>query len=131
MRTRDRSRTSLFRYSPLVAALACALAPDASAATYVVTNASDALTGTPGSMCQASCSLRQAVADSVFNCGVDPAPRIHFNIPGTGPFIISPATGYSFTCGQQQATFTVDGSTQPGYQPTTDPNGFNAAGIQI
>lgn len=128
MRTRGRFRsTSLFRYSPLVAALAGALtAQDAAAATYVVTQTGDAA-GT----CTTNCTLRQAIQSANANCGSDPAPVITFNIPGTGPFVISPATSLAFACGSVAMNATVDGTTQPGYQPTTDPNGFNAAGIRI
>jgi hypothetical protein len=123
MRTRDRSRqASLFRYSPLVAALACVLPTDASAITYIVTSTAD----TGGLGCSTNCTLRQAVEQSVANCTSDPAPVIAFAIPGPGPFVISTATPLNFDC-SQPANFTIDATTQPGYAPNTDPNGFNAA----
>lgn len=128
MRARRHSRsTSPFRLSPVVAALAGALAPQATpAATYIVTQLGDAA-GT----CTTSCTLRQAIQSANTNCSTDAAPLITFNIPGTGPFVISPATSLAFSCAAQRMDVTIDGTTQPGYQPTTDPNGFNVAGIQV
>lgn len=116
MRTRDRS--SPFRYSPLVAALACALtSQDAAAVTYAVTTSAPSGPG----------SLADAVAQANTNCGIDAAPLINFNIPGTGPFVISLSASLSFACFSQGASLTIDGSTQLGYTPNTDPNGFNSA----
>lgn len=129
MRAGDPSRSkSRFRLSPIVAALAGALASmEGAAATYIVTQTGDAA-GT----CTTNCTLRQAIQSANTNCAIDAAPLITFNIPGTGPFVISPATSLpQFACNPQAMNATIDGSTQPGYQPTIDPNGFNAAGIQI
>jgi len=118
MRT-SRSTRAVFRLSPLVAALACALVPAESlAAVSVVINTNDGGLG----------SLRDAITNANANCAIDPAPVITFNIP-SGPFVISPSTPLpSFTCASGAYSPTIDGTTQPLSSPNTasDPANFNA-----
>lgn len=77
-------------------------------AAFTVVNTDDAGAG----------SLRQALLDSNSNPGAD---EIRFNIPGTGVHTISPLTALpSIT-----DPVTLDGYTQPGATPNSDPNGFN------
>lgn len=117
MRTDRRISSPAFRYSPLVAALALALAPQANAATLFVTTTADVGTG----------SLRDAINMANANCASDPAPTIAFNIAGGGPFVISPSFGLpSLQCGTNAYSPTVDGYTQTGSSPNTDAGGFNA-----
>jgi hypothetical protein len=85
------------------------LAPiPAHAATFTVTNTNDSGAG----------SLRQAILDANANAGLD---TIAFNISGSGVQTIAPATPLD--------TITdpviIDGYTQLGASPNTDPNGFN------
>ncbi|HYX20245.1 MAG TPA: S-layer homology domain-containing protein [Thermoanaerobaculia bacterium] len=93
--------------SPIVLAALLASAA-AGAATFTVTNTNDSGAG----------SLRQAILDANANPGLD---TIAFDIPGSGVHTISPLTILD--------TITdpviLDGYTQPGAQPNTDPNGFN------
>ena len=95
-----------FRYSPLVAALAMALAPQASRATdYLVTNSGDSSAGT----------LRQAIIDS--NAACVPGDQIVFSAsPGPGPFTVAPATPLpNLSCGGITIVgaggYALDGST--------------------
>lgn len=82
MRTLRPQPTPTFRYSPLVAALACVLAPHAAmAAIHTVINANEF---GPGSLYQA---IEDANADP--GCGVADAVQIQFS----GPFVISPGVG--------------------------------------
>jgi len=108
-----------FRLSPLVAALACALAPgEASAVTYVVSDTADGGTGT----------LRQAMLDANANCGVDASPVIFFSVPtGTAPFVFAPSSPLpTLSCPAQLYTPTIIATGQPGSVLNSDPNGFNA-----
>ncbi len=68
------------------------------AATFVVTNRNDAGAG----------SFRQAILNANSNAGAD---RITFNITGTPPLVISPATVLPAVTD----TVAIDGTTQPGY----------------
>src|SRR5262249_30520141 len=83
-------------------------------ATYVVTNTSDSGAG----------SLRQAIL--LANSSVNVPNVINFNIAGTGPFTITPATPLSTVTNP----LVIDGYTQPGSSPNTLTNGDNAV-LQI
>ena len=119
MRTSTRGRAaSRFRYSPLVAALACVLAPQASlAATFTVTNTGDFGTGT----------LRQAMQDANASCNTDPNVTIAFNL-GSGPFTISPSSALPTitSCFNGQLNVTIDGYSQLGSAPNIAATSFNA-----
>ena len=78
------------------------------AATFTVTNTDDTGAG----------SLRQAILDANGNPGLD---TIAFNIPGVGVHTITPASGLPTV----SDSAIIDGYTQPGASPNTDPNGFN------
>jgi len=135
MRTPSRSRpTSLYRYTPLVAALAGVLAQQAIAAcvpqtttppnlVYCVTNANAA---GPGSLAQALSDI--ANTSWCTSAPPQPAltPTIGFNITGTGPFTISPASTLTLSCGVTSVNATLDGTSQTGYVPNSSTNGFNA-----
>ena len=119
------------RRSPLFAALAAALTaqgafaacPTAGTGPLCVTKSvNDGLLG----------SLNFAVNNANINCGTVGSPKIEFDIPGTGPFVIAVPSGISFTCGAPLVSYnpSIDGSTQPGYTPNTYSTGFNSA-IQI
>ena len=73
----------------------------AKAATYTVTNTSDAGAG----------SLRQAITDANSNAGAD---TISFNIAGVGPHTIAPTSALPNVADQ----VTIDGFTQPGAGPS-------------
>jgi parallel beta-helix repeat protein len=118
MRTLRRDSISV-RYTPLVAALACAFAVQNSAAgTIMVVNNSDSGAG----------SLRQAIVDANGNCGSDPAPVIQLNIP-SGPFVIALAAPLpQLNCFVGTFSPTIDGYTaQPGASPNTLATGFDAS----
>ncbi len=91
--------------------LSTPLAATLSAATFTVTNTSDAGAG----------SLRQAILDSESNPGAD---TIAFNIPGAGVHTIALTTWLP----KAFDPVTVDGYTQPGSSPNTLPlaQGTNA-----
>ena len=74
------------------------------AATFTVTNTDDTGAG----------SFRQAILDANGSPGLD---TIAFNIPGAGVHTISPATALPFITDP----VIVDGYTQPGASPNTDP----------
>ncbi len=76
--------------------------------TFPVTNTNDSGAG----------SLRQAILDANANAGPD---VIAFNIPGSGVHTIAPLTGLPTITD----SVVIDGYTQPGASPNTDPNGFN------
>jgi hypothetical protein len=79
------------------------------AATFTVVNTNDSGAG----------SLRQAILDANANPGAD---TIDFNIPGAGVHVIAPAT----VLPALTETVTIDGYTQPGSSPNTDPLATNA-----
>jgi len=85
--------------------LACAAA---GAATFTVTNTNDSGAG----------SLRQAILDANANTGLD---TIAFAISGPGVHTIAPATPLPAITDP----VIVDGYSQPGAAPNTDPIGFN------
>jgi len=78
------------------------------AATFTVTNTNDSGDG----------SLRKAIDDANANAGLD---TIAFNIPGAGVHTISPASQLP----QITDPVAIDGYSQPGASPNTDPNGFD------
>jgi hypothetical protein len=82
--------------------------------TFTVTNTSNSGAG----------SLRQAILDANANAGSFDA--IGFNIPGSGPFTITPTSELP----QLTDPVTIDGTTQPGYAgtPLIELNGTSAGG---
>ncbi len=80
-----------------------------SAATFTVTNTNDSGAG----------SLRQAILDANANPGLD---TIAFDIPGPGVHTITPLSNLDFLFDP----VIVDGYSQPGSSPNTDPVGTNA-----
>ena len=76
------------------------------AATFTVTNTGDSGTG----------SLRQAITDANNNAGAD---TIAFDIPGSGVHTITPLTVLPLVT----QSLTIDGYTQPGASPNTNPFG--------
>ena len=93
----------------LAAAIAAGTAAFAGGATFTVTNTDDTGAG----------SLRQAILDANANPGAD---TIDFNIPGAGVHVIAPTT----VLPALTETVTIDGYTQPGASPNTDPVATNA-----
>ena len=98
------------------AILLFATAATISAATFTVTNTSDAGAG----------SLRQAILDANGNAGPD---TIDFNIPGGGPFLILPASVLPPLAGET----TLDATTQPGYAgtPLIELSTFSGSGLRM
>jgi uncharacterized repeat protein (TIGR01451 family) len=95
---------------------ACAAAGAAGPVTFVVINTSDSGAG----------SLRQAILDS--NLSIGATNQIRFNIPGTGPFTIAPASALPVITNP----VVIDGTTQPGFTgtPIVELNGASAgAGV--
>jgi parallel beta-helix repeat protein len=86
------------------------------AATFTVTNTADSGAG----------SLRQAILDANANAGAD---TIAFDIPGGGPFLITPLTLLPPLAGET----TLDGTTQPGYAgtPLIELSTFSGAGLRM
>jgi titin len=89
------------------------LTPMLRAATFTVTNTLDSGAG----------SFRQAILDANATAGSD---TIAFQIPGPGPFTISPTTALP----PLTEPVVVDGTTQPGYtvRPVIELNGTGAGG---
>src|SRR6187399_2127950 len=83
-----------------------ALAASAGANTYTVTSTADSGAGT----------LRQAILDANANSGAD---TIEFNIAGSGVHTITPATALPVIT----SPVTIDGYTQAGSSPNTQPVG--------
>ena len=92
----------------MAAILAFVSVTGARAATFTVTNTNDSGAG----------SLRQAILDADATPGLD---TIAFNIPGAGVHTISPATSLP----EIDDPVIIDGYSQPGASPNTDPTGFN------
>jgi parallel beta-helix repeat protein len=88
----------------------------AGASTFTVTNTNDSGGG----------SLRQAILDANANAGPD---TIAFNIPGTGPFQILPASILPPLAGET----VLDATTQPGYAgtPLIEVSTFSGAGLRM
>jgi uncharacterized repeat protein (TIGR01451 family) len=93
---------------------ACTVAGAAGVVTFVVTNTNDSGTG----------SLRQAILDANLNTGS--TSQIRFNIPGPGPFTITPASSLPTITNP----VVIDGTTQPGWNgtPIVELNGASAGG---
>src|SRR5689334_11503937 len=100
----------------MIATFTLGAAGSAAANTYTVTNTSDSGAG----------SLRQANLDSNSNVGPD---TIAFNIPGTGPVLITPLTLLPPPPGPANS----DGTTQPGYAdtPLIELSTFSGAGLRM
>lgn len=99
---RLRVRQSVFgRFCWWFLTLAAALGCPATAAIYTVTTTADS----------GANSLRQAILLANANPGLD---TIAFNIPGTGPFTITPASALPAITDPA----VIDGTTQPGYAGT-------------
>ena len=102
-----------------------ALAP-AVALTFTVNSTSDVGDKNPGDgICATSanvCSLRAAITEANLHAGPD---NINFNIPGGGVQTISIATALP-TITDITGGVTIDGYTQPGASPNTDPLISNA-----
>ncbi len=86
------------------------------AQTFIVNSTADLVDVVPGNgVCETStlgeCTLRAAIMESNANPGAD---TIHFNIPGAGPFTISPSYRFDFIFDP----VTVDATTQPGFSGT-------------
>ena len=92
--------------------LAAGAGDPAAAATYTVTTTADS----------GANSLRQAITNANGNPGLD---TIAFNIPGTGPFTITPASALPTITDP----VVIDGTTQPGYAgtPLIEINGSSLA----
>jgi hypothetical protein len=105
------------RPAAVLLVLSLSVASAARAATFTVTNTADSGAG----------SLRQAILDANANAGAD---TIAFNIPGSGPFVITPLPpGLPAMTGST----TVDGTTQPGYAgaPIVEIANFSGAGLKL
>jgi len=101
-----------------IAAILLTAANLAHAATFTVTSTAD----TAGATCGATCTFRQALTAA--NADVAAAPKIAFNIPGTGVHPIS-VVGSSLPT-IDHANLTIDGYTQPGATVNTLAEGDNA-----
>jgi hypothetical protein len=86
----------------------------AGAATFTVTNAADAGAGT----------LRAAISNANVTAGAD---LIDFNLPGGGPFTLTPLTEFPLIT----ETVAIDATTQPGYagKPVVQVNGVNITSL--
>ncbi|MCI1729080.1 MAG: CSLREA domain-containing protein [Chiayiivirga sp.] len=82
---------------------------------FVVTSTAD----TDGTTCGAACTLRQAINAANAQAGAD---QIRFDLPGSGPFIATPATELPAIT----EAVTIDGYTQLGASPNSDPIFSNA-----
>src|SRR5688572_7157312 len=127
MRTPRPVPSSLVRFSPLAAALACVLVPEAMAATYIVNDASNDTTVGPcvAAPAASSCSLHQAMQMAQSTC--DTNAIIEFNLPS--PFTISPSSplpAIADCLGPIQVKVTLNGYSQPGAAQNTLANGFDA-----
>jgi trimeric autotransporter adhesin len=122
MRTkRPRPAISDFRYSPLVAALAVALAPQAFAVTKTVSNGTDSPTAPAG-------SLREALTFFQSNCAGDGTDRIEFASFPNGPFVSTVSSPLPvITCGQ----LVIDGAANqtPGFIASVQSAGGVAIGL--
>ncbi len=103
------SSRCFFRFTAIIALFFACLG-DLSAAMLVVSNVNDSGIG----------SLRQAILDA----NNLPGSTISFQIPGNGPFTISPSLPFQNIF----SPMTIDGTTQPGYvgKPLIELNGANA-----
>src|SRR6185369_5659134 len=84
--------------------------------TFTVNSTADPGTGT----CDAAeCTFREAITAANAAAGLD---NISFNIPGTGPFTITPLSFLPTIT----SPVVIDGYTQPGSSPNTLPDSDNA-----
>lgn len=95
----------------LIAATALCLATTLCGATISVTNVNDSGAG----------SFRDAI--DVSNASVGVLDTIAFDIPGAGVHTISPTSQLPNILDP----VVIDGYSQPGASPNTDPNGFNGS----
>ncbi|MDQ3223774.1 MAG: CSLREA domain-containing protein, partial [Gemmatimonadota bacterium] len=107
-----------------------ALAQEAS--TYAVNTTGDSADANAGNgICataQNTCSLRAAIQEANLRSGPD---AITFNIPGTGVRTIQLGSQLPSLSDASGPT-TIDGYTQPGSAPNTDPSASNASiGVQL
>lgn len=94
-------------------ALGVGLTPVTRAATFTVNSTNDVNDGT----CDAAhCSLREAIIAANATVGTD---TIAFNIPGAGPHTIQPSPALPVIT----SPVIIDGYTQPGSSPNTNPVG--------
>jgi len=92
---------------------------EASPTTFTVNSTADPGDGT----CDATeCTLREAIAAANANAGTD---TIDFDIPGTGPRTIQPASALP----DITDPVTIDGYTQPGATPNTNPPGSGSNAV--
>lgn len=97
----------------------------ATQSTFTVNTTNDAADTTPGDgVCNATggCTLRAAIDESNLSPGGD---TINFNIPGGGVKTITLKTNLP-TLSDTSGPITIDGYTQPGALPNTDPLASNA-----
>lgn len=99
---------------------------EAQAQTFIVNSINDAGDAIQGNgVCETytpgECTMRAAIMESNANPGKD---KINFNIPGEGPYTISPSYGFDFI----GDPVTIDGTTQPGFSgtPIIELEGSNA-----
>lgn len=88
----------------------------ASAFTFTVNSTADTSDANQGNaVCETStpgeCTLRAAIEEANANLGTD---TVGFNIPGSGPYTISPSYELDFI----SDPITIDGTTQPGFSGT-------------
>ncbi len=88
----------------------------ASAFTFTVNSTADTSDANQGdAVCETStpgkCTLRAAIEEANANPGTD---TVGFNIPGSGPYTISPSYGLDFI----SDPIIIDGTTQPGFSGT-------------
>jgi CSLREA domain-containing protein len=95
------------------------LAAVAGAATFSVTSTADTDHAYPAGTCPDPCTLRDAIDAANASAGAD---TIAFNIPGAGPFTISPLTPLPYISDQ----VVIDGYTQPGTHANTFAAGSDA-----
>lgn len=114
-----RSRLPLLLALLLVASAALAPPPVQAATTFTVNSTAD-----PGDgVCDATqCTLREAITAANATPGLD---TIAFNIPGSGPHTIQPASALPTITDP----VTIDGYTQPGASPNTNGPGLGSNAV--
>jgi titin len=97
-----------------------------SPSTFIVNSMADSSDANIGNgVCETStpgeCTFRAAIEEANANSGVD---TINFNIPGSGPYTISPSYSFDFITDP----VIIDGTTQPGFAgtPIIELDGSNA-----
>jgi PKD repeat protein len=103
-----------------------AATPAGAAVTYVVNSTGTGADANPADgVCRTaanSCTLRAALTQDAVDAT---ATRIEFNIPGSGPFQI-PLPAGAYTLNDPLGGTVIDGYTQPGALPNSDPLASNA-----